>query len=73
MGHAKDDLEGRAAPVATQPKTTSERVEKLRQERLELGLKRREVYAHDDDWPKIQELAEKLKQKRQKAAKQAAP
>ena len=54
-------------------KTTSERVEKLRQERAEMGLKRREVYAHDDDWPKIQELADKLKQKRQKAAKPAAP
>jgi len=48
-----------------QAKTTSERVEKLRQERLELGLKRREVYAHDEDWPKIQELAAKLQRKRE--------
>ena len=46
-------------------KTASERVEKLRQERLELGLKRREVYAHDEDWPKIKELAAKLQRKRE--------
>ncbi len=51
------------------PKTTSERVEKLRQERAEMGLKRREVYAHDDDWPKIQELAAKLQRRREKAVK----
>lgn len=49
----------------SQVKTASERVEKLRQERLELGLKRREVYAHDEDWPKIQELAAKLQRKRE--------
>ena len=50
-------------------KTASERVEKLRQERAEMGLKRREVYAHDDDWPKIQELAAKLQKRREKAGK----
>lgn len=52
-------------------KTTSERVEKLRQEREALGLRRRELYAHDDDWPKLQELAAKLQRKRERDAKRA--
>lgn len=51
-------------------KTTTERVEKLRQERADLGLKRRELYAHDDDWPKLQELAAKLQRKRERLLKQ---
>ncbi len=50
-------------------KTIAERVEKLRQERSKLGLKRRELYVHDDDWPKVQELAEKLQAKREKQKK----
>lgn len=54
-------------------KTTSERVDVLRQRRDELGLKRRELYAHDDDWPKLQELAAKLQRKRERNAKRAAP
>lgn len=53
------------------PKTTNERVEKLRQERESLGLRRRELYAHDDDWPKLQELAAKLQRKRERDAKRA--
>lgn len=53
------------------PKTATERVEKLRQERADLGLKRRELYAHDDDWPKLQELAAKLQCKRERDAKRA--
>ncbi|KFB66147.1 hypothetical protein [Candidatus Accumulibacter vicinus] len=56
-----------------EPKTTAERVEKLRQQRADLGLKRRELYAHDDDWPKLQELAAKLQRKRERNAKRAAP
>ena len=52
-------------------KTTSERVEKLRQEREALGLRRRELYAHDDDWPKLQELAAKLQRKRERDSKRA--
>jgi len=51
-------------------KTTTERVEKLRQEREDLGLRRRELYAHDDDWPKLQELAAKLQRKRERLSKQ---
>lgn len=51
-------------------KTTSERVEKLRHDRADLGLKRRELYAHDDDWPKLQELAAKLQRKRERLSKQ---
>ena len=53
------------------PKKSSERVEKLRQEREALGLRRRELYAHDDDWPKLQELAAKLQRKRERDAKRA--
>ena len=51
-------------------KATAERVEKLRQEREALGLRRRELYAHDD-WPKLQELAAKLQRKRERDAKRA--
>lgn len=61
----------RRQPIMTTAKTTSERVEKLRQEREALGLRRRELYAHDDDWPKLQELAAKLQRKRERDAKRA--
>ena len=57
----------------TAAKTTSERVEKLRQERQALGLRRRELYAHDDDWPKLQALAAKLQRKRERLSKPCAP
>lgn len=52
-------------------KTTAERVEKLRQERSKLGLKRRELYVHDDDWPKVQEMAAKLQRRRERDANRA--
>ena len=32
-------------------KTVTERVQKLRDEATTLGLKRRELYAHPEDWP----------------------
>ena len=63
------NIRGEYVYVVT-PKTTSERVEKLRQEREALGLRRRELYAHDDDWPKLQELAAKLQRKRERLSKQ---
>ena len=47
-------------------KTASERVFALRAAREAQGLKRREVYAHADDWPKIKALAEALKLRRVK-------
>jgi hypothetical protein len=47
-------------------KTTSERVDKLRQERAALGLKRKEVYVHDDDWPELLKLAKRRERKRAK-------
>ena len=50
-------------------KTTSQRVEKLRQEREALGLRRRELYAHDDDWPKVREVASKLLREREEQTK----
>lgn len=53
------------------PKTARERVEKLRAERDAAGLRRRELYAHDDDWPKLQELAAKLQRTRERDAKRA--
>jgi len=52
-------------------KTTGERVDKLRKERAELGLKRLELYAHPEDWPAIKAVAERLQRKR--AKKLAAP
>jgi hypothetical protein len=56
------------------PKTASERVEKLRNEREALGLKRRELYVHDDEWPKLQELAAKINRRRARlVAKRDAP
>lgn len=47
-------------------KATSERVDKLRQERAALGLKRKEVYVHDDDWPELLKLAKRLERRRAK-------
>ena len=52
-------------------KTTSERVDALRADRKAKGLKRRELYAHDEDWPQIVKLALKLQMRRNKAL--AAP
>lgn len=48
------------------PKTTTERVDKLRKERTALGLKRKEVYVHDDDWPELLKLAKRLERRRAK-------
>lgn len=53
-------------------KTTSERVDALRADRKAKGLKRRELYVHDDDWPKIVKLAMRLQMARNRAAKKAA-
>ena len=47
-------------------KTTSERVDKLRKGRAALGLKRKEVYVHDDDWPELLKLAKRLERRRTK-------
>jgi hypothetical protein len=48
----------RAADVKTDtPKTTLQRVRKLREERTRLGLKRLELYVHPDDWEQLKELA----------------
>ena len=50
------------------PKTTTERVKKLRQARTGQGLKRLELWAHPDDWEAIKKCAEKLQRKREKLA-----
>jgi len=47
-------------------KTPTERVAAMRAIRDALGLRRRELYAHPDDWPAIKALAEKLQRKRAK-------
>mgnify|MGYP003427238918 FL=1 len=47
-------------------KTTGERVDKLRKDRAALGLKRKEVYVHDDDWPELLKLAKRLERRRAK-------
>jgi len=48
------------------PKTTSERVDKLRQTRADLGLKRKEVYVNNEDWPEVRRFVAKLARKRAK-------
>ena len=50
-------------------KTPAERVAAWRKVRDDLGLKRRELYAHDDDWVKIAALAMKLQMRRNKLEK----
>ena len=47
-------------------KTTNERVAKLRADRDALGLKRKEVYVHDDDWPELLKLAKRLERRHAK-------
>ena len=47
-------------------KTSSKRVEALRDDRRAKGLKRRELYVHDDDWPQVAALAMKLQMRRNK-------
>ena len=54
------------AELGIAPKTTSERVAKLRADRGALGLRRLELYAHPDDRPQIKALAEKLQRRRAK-------
>lgn len=50
----------------SQAKTATQRVVTMREAREALGLKRRDVYAHPDDWPTIKALAKKLQRKRVK-------
>lgn len=50
----------------TAAKTTAERVDKLRKDRAALGLKRKEAYVHDDDWPELLKLAKRLERRRAK-------
>jgi hypothetical protein len=45
-------------------KTSNERVAALRERAAARGLKRREIYAHEDDWAAIKSLAEKLQKRR---------
>lgn len=63
------DLEPQAGQPddAEEPKTTAERVRKLRDERSRLGLKRLELYVHPEDWGQVKTLAAKLQRKRAKS------
>lgn len=49
-------------------KTTAERVQAMREAREALGLKRRELYAHEADWPAVKALAARLAKKRARMA-----
>jgi len=44
--------------------TSTERARALRTARDSLGMRRREVCAHDDDWPAIKALAARLAKER---------
>lgn len=50
------------------PMTAAERNQKTRDKRKALGLLRRDVWAHPDDWPKIRELEAELKSCRLKGS-----
>jgi hypothetical protein len=50
-------------------KTTTERVQELRQRRELLGLTRLEIYVHPDDHEAIKALAAKLQRKRERKPK----
>ena len=45
-------------------KTITQRVQKLRKNRTALGLKRHDIYAHDEDWPVLKAHAAELAAKR---------
>lgn len=42
--------------------------EQARERQRKAGLKRRELLAHDDDWPAVKGLADQLRAKRLKAS-----
>ena len=46
------------------PEQQRQYVAAQRERQRRAGLKRRELLAHDDDWPQIRRLAERLKAKR---------
>lgn len=50
----------------TAARTTTQRVSALRQRREALGLKRLELYAHEDDHKPIKDYAAKLQRKRER-------
>ena len=45
--------------------TPTERKQAERERKRALGLVRRDVYAHPDDWPKLKALEQKLRAKRE--------
>lgn len=48
--------------------TAKDRVERQRERMKEHDIKRKELYAHDDDWPDIKKYAQKKLNKRLKDA-----
>jgi hypothetical protein len=46
------------------PHPSLPRVTKLRDNRRAAGIKRRDLYAHDDDWPAIRDAAKKKADRR---------
>ena len=53
------------------PKTTTERVAKMRADREKQGVKRLELYVHDEDIKTIKAYAAKLTERRARAEKRA--
>jgi hypothetical protein len=64
-GLSKEQAKSWLAEIS-KPLTSSERVDKLRKDRAAMGLKRKEVYVHDDDWPELLKLAKRLERRRAK-------
>jgi len=52
----KREAKAFADAKAAKAKRDYGRVVKMRDDRLELGLKRHDVYVHDDDWQEIKDL-----------------
>jgi Fic family protein len=49
--------------------TAAERKQRERDRKAELGLVRRDVWAHPDDWPQIRELEQALMAGRERSGK----
>lgn len=47
------------------PKSVAERKRAERERKKKLGLVRRDVWAHEDDWPQIRDFEKKLQKKRE--------
>jgi hypothetical protein len=60
------------AELEAKAKLSYDRVVKLRADRLKLGLKRHDVYVHDDDWAEVKGLVAEKHQLREAMAEKRA-